>query len=155
MKSIFKSKVMMVVICLVSVITLLMIPNLVLAVDTADSARSNIQPRWSFLHACDSSIDYASDISPGLLIVASTETYDDCYAGVEVQLQRYTTSGIWMDVPTYSWSDYQEDTFAEVSEDNVSVSRGVYRCTLIHTAYATNGMALESEAFYSDEITVR
>ena len=145
----------MVVICLVSVITLLMIPNLVLAVNTADSARGGIQPRWSCLYVCESSIDYASDISSGLLIVGSTETYDDYYAGVEVQLQRYTTSGIWVNVPTYSWSDYQEDTFSEVSEDNVSVSKGTYRCSLIHTAYDTNGMALESDAFYSDEITVR
>lgn len=91
----------------------------------------------------------------GLLIIGSTATYDDYYAEVEVQLQRYTTSGNWVNVPTYYWSDYQEDTFAEVCEDNVSVSAGTYRCTLIHTAYARNGMALESEAFYSPEITVR
>lgn len=155
MKSVLKSKVMMVVICLVCAITLLMIPNLVLAVDTTDSAQGGIQPRWSCLYVCDSSINYASDIAPGLFIGGSTETYNDYYAEVEVQLQRYTTSGIWMDVPTYSWSDYQEDTFAEVSEDNVSVSKGTYRCTLIHTAYSTSGLPLESEAFYSDEITVR
>ncbi len=155
MKSILKSKVMMVVICLVSVITLLMIPNLVLAVDTADSAQSGIQPRWSCLFVCDSLIDYASDISPGLLIVGSTETYSGYYAEVDVQLQRYTTSGIWMNVPTYNWVDYQEDTFAEISEDNVSVSSGTYRCSLIHTAYTKSGIEIESEAFYSDEITVR
>ena len=155
MKSNLKSKVMMVVICLVSVITMLMIPNLVLAVDAAEGAQGGIQPRWSFLYVCDNSIDYASDISRGLLVVGSTETYPNYYAEVEVQLQRYTTSGNWVNVPTYYWSDYQEDTFAEVSEDNVSVSKGTYRCTLIHTAYAKNGMALESEAFHSNEITVR
>ena len=155
MKSVLKSKVMMVVICLVSVITMLMIPNLVLAGDTADSAQSGVQPRWSCLFVCDSSIRNASDISPGLFVMGSTETYNGYYAEVEVQLQRYTTSGIWMDVPTYCWTDYQEDTFAEVSEDNVSVSKGTYRCTLIHTAYSTSGFPLESEAFYSNEITVR
>lgn len=53
----------MVVICLVSVITMLMIPNFVLAGDTTDSAQCSIQPRWSCLYACGNSIDYASDIS--------------------------------------------------------------------------------------------
>lgn len=154
MKSIFKSKVMMVVICLVCVITVLMIPTLVLASDTVDSAQNGIQPRWSYLWHCDNGIDYANNISKGLWIYGSTQAYYDYYAEVEIQLQKYV-SGIWVDVPTYSWSSYPEDSYAEIEEDDVSVSSGTYRFSIIHTAYTTSGVPLESDGFNSLEITIR
>ncbi len=154
MKSIFKSKVMMVVICLVCVITVLMVPTLVLASDTVNSAQDGIQPRWSYLWICENNIDYANDISKGLWIYGSTQAYYDYYAEVEIQLQKYT-SGVWVDVPTYYWRAYPEDSYAEIEEDNISVSSGVYRCSLVHTAYTQSGVPLESDGFKSLEITIR
>ena len=154
MKSILKSKVMMVVICLVSVITLLMIPNLVFAVDAVDSAQGSIQPRWSCIYVCENGIDYANDISQGIKIMGATQTYDGYYAEVEVQLEKYTTSGIWVNVPTYNWREYSESCWAEVFEDNISVTPGTYRCSLVHSAYDEDGFLLESVSFQTRELTV-
>ena len=154
MKSIFKSKVMMVVICLVCAITVLMVPTLVLASDTVDSARDGIQPRWTFLWMCDNSINYASDIDKGIRVYASTQTYTDYYAEVEVQLQKYT-SGVWVNVPTYCWSEYSGTHYAEVFEDNIALSSGTYRCELVHNAYDPSGFPLESNFSNTLEITIR
>lgn len=151
----FNGKVMMVIISLVCVITLLMVPTLVLAAGATDGAQSSVQPRWTCLFECDNGIDYADDIARGIQIYGATITYDDYYAGVEIQLQKYT-SGIWVNVPTYYWDAYEEDSYVDIAEDNISVSKGTYRCFLIHTAYdAESGFPLESVEFYTPEITIR
>ena len=149
----FNSKVMMVIICLVCAITVLMVPTLVLASNITYSAQSDVQPRWSCLWHCDNGISYASDIEKGVMIYASTQTYDEYYAEVEYQLEKYV-SGVWVNVPTYYWSDYAEDDYVEVFEDNISLSSGVYRGSLIHTAYDTNGFPLESTFSNTREITI-
>lgn len=151
----FNGKVMMVVISLVCAITMLMVPTLVLAANTTDNVQSGIQPRWSYLWICEQAIDYAENISPGIMVYGSTQTYDGCYSEVEIQLEKYTTSGIWVNVPTYYWSSYSESDYTEVFEDDISVSPGVYRCSLVHTAYDVDGIPLESTFSRTVEITVR
>ena len=97
----------------------------------------------------------ASDISKGLNIYGSTLVDSDCYAGVEIQLQRYVDScECWIDVPTYCWNDFPEDDFAEVAEDNVSVASGIYRFQIVHTARDVGGFELEDFIANSNEIRI-
>ena len=90
------------------------------------------------------------------MITGSTQASTGCYAGVTIQLQKYIAScDCWVNVPTYCWDAYAEDSYAEIFEDNISLSTGTYRCQLVYTAYDTDGFELESFAANSNEITVR
>ena len=157
MKVTLKNKAMTIAICLIGLITLLMIPSLVLASEIElSSSQSSVQPRWSYLWICDHGIDYAENIPKGISLAASTQVYSNKYAGVEVQLEKYVSSASrWMIVPTYYWEAYEEDDYAQVAEDDIALSTGTYRLSILHTAYDTDGLPLESFAACSDEITIR
>lgn len=117
---------------------------------------NNIQPRWRYLLVCDSGIDYASDISRGICLTGSTLASSGCYTGVTIQLEKYIAScDCWVNVPTYCWDVYDEDNYAEIFVDNIGLSAGTYRCSLVYTAYDTYGLELESFTANSNEITVR
>ena len=157
MKVTLKNKAMTIAVCLIGLITLLMIPSLVLASELElSSSQNSVQPRWSYLWICDNAIDYAENISRGISFAASTKVRSNKYAGVEIQLEKYVSSASrWMDVPTYYWDAYEEDDYAYIMEDDVSLSTGTYRLAILHTAYDTDGLPLESFAACSDEITIR
>ena len=157
MKVTLKNKAMTIAICLIGLITLLMIPSLVLASEVEmSSSQGNIQPRWSYLWMCDNGIDYASNISKGISLFGSTQVYSNKYAGVMIQLEKYIDScDCWVNVPTYCWEAYEEDDYAYIFEDDISLSSGVYRFSILHTAYDTDGLELESFATSSEEITIR
>lgn len=89
------------------------------------------------------------------MFIGSTLVSSDCYAGVEIQLQRYVDScDCWMNVPTYSWSAYAEDDYVQLDEDDISVASGTYRFKIVHTANTTSGIEIESFIANSNEITV-
>ena len=157
MKVTLKNKAMTIAICLIGLITLLMVPSLVLASEVRlSSSQSSVQPRWSYLWVCDNAIDYAENISRGISLAGSTKVRSNKYAGVEIQLEKYINScECWMNVPTYYWEAYEEDDYAQVAEDDISLSTGTYRFSILHTAYDTDGLPLESFAASSDEITIR
>ena len=157
MKVTLKNKAMTIAVCLIGLITLLMIPSLVLASEIElSSSQSSVQPRWSYLWICDNAIYYADNRSRGISFAASTKVYSNKYAGVEIQLEKYVSSASrWMNVPTYYWDAYEEDDYAQVAEDDIPLSTGTYRLAILHTAYDTDGLPLESFAAYSEEITIR
>ena len=68
MKKALKCKKIICFIFLFGLITMLMIPNLALAVDIENAREGGIQPRWSYLNICDNYLDYASNLSKGLYI---------------------------------------------------------------------------------------
>lgn len=157
MKVTLKNKAMTIAILLIGLITLLMVPSLVLASEfETSSSQGSIQPRWSYLWMCDNGIDYASNISRGISLTGSTKVRSNKYSGVEIQLEKYVDScACWMNVPTYAWEAYEEADYAYIFEDDVSLSTGTYRFSILHTAYDTDGLPLESFAAYSEEITIR
>lgn len=90
------------------------------------------------------------------MISGSTLVYPDYTAGVVIQLQRYVDScACWVNVPTYIWQHVSDTEYAHIFEDDVSVNAGVYRFSLIHTAYEDSGLEVENFGAYSDEIRVR
>lgn len=152
MKNVFTSKFLVSFFSLVMVITLLMFQTVVFANDTIE-VQNSIQPRWSYLYACDSSLQLAENISSGIMIYGSTEVYSG-HAGVQAQLQKW--NGVeWLNVSDCYWEEYSTDGYAYVFEDDVEVSAGVYRLSLIYTAYSSSGFPLESFEAYSRELTVR
>ena len=157
MKVTLKNKAMTIAVCLIGLITLLMVPSLVLASEVElSSSQGSIQPRWSYLWICDNGIEYADNIPKGVDIAGSTTVYPGKYAGVSIQLERYVDScSCWINVPTYYWEDYQEDDYSYIYEADVSLASGTYRFSILHTAYDTDGLPLESFATSSDEITIR
>ena len=87
--------------------------------------------------------------------IGSTLVDTGCYSGVEIQLQRYVDScDCWMNAPTYFWETYAEDDYAEIAEDDISVASGTYRFKIVHIAYDSNGIEIESFIANSNEITV-
>lgn len=153
MKNVLKSKVVVSFFSLVMVITMLMVPTVVLASNYTEA--SVIQPRWSYLLFCDNWLDYASDISRGILVYGSTDVYEG-HSSVDIQLQKWNSStGRWANVSGKSWFDYSTSGYSEICVDNVSVSAGIYRLSMLHTAYDEDGMEVESFAANSNEITVR
>lgn len=137
---------------MVVAITMLMVPTVVLANDALE-AQSSIQPRWSYLYACDNLLDYASNISSGILIYGCTEVYEG-HAGVEIQLQKWDeVYEKWRNTESY-WEVYDEQGYAEAFEDDINVSAGVYRLSLTHTAYTTSGFPMESFTSYSNELRI-
>lgn len=157
MKVTLKNKAMTIAVCLIGLITLLMVPSLVLASEVElSSSQGSVQPRWSYLWICDNGIDYASNISKGISLTGSTQVRSNKYAGVVIQLERYVDScSCWINVPTYCWEAYEEDDYACIFEDDISLASGTYRFSILHTAYDTDGLELESFAASSDEITIR
>ena len=156
MRIALKYKKMISTFCLLGLITLLMVPNLVLAADTELGAQGDQQKRWSYLRACDNTLDYATNISRGLYIHGSTQSAIGYYSGVSIQLQRYIADyDMWVNVPTYYWESYEEDSYTEITEDNVSVASGIYRFDIIHTSHDTDGFEIESFFANSNQMTVR
>lgn len=152
MKNVFKSKFLVSFLSLVMVITLLMFPTVVFANDTIE-VQNSIQPRWSYLYVCSNGLQAASDISGAILIYGCTEVYSG-HAGVEIQLQKWSGTR-WLNYSDFYWEDYSSTGMAEAFEDNIEVPAGVYRLSLVHTAYSSSGVPLESFSAYSNELTVR
>lgn len=153
MKNVFKSKYLVSFFSLVMAITMLMVPTVAFA--NSNTEASVIQPRWSYLVACDNLLDYASNISSGLLVYGSTQPRFGNQSSVEIQLQKWNVSaGKWENVTGKYWFDYSTDGYSELCENNVPVSAGVYRLSLLHTAYSSTGVELESFAAYSNELTI-
>ena len=151
MKNVFKSKFLVSFFSLVMAITMLMVPTVAFA--SASAEERSIQPRWSYLYAIDNSLQLAENISPGIMISGSTEVYTG-HAGIEVQLQKWNGSD-WLNVSDCYWEAYSSTGYAHVFEDDVDVPAGVYRLSLIYSAYSSSGFLLESFASYSRELTVR
>ncbi|MBQ8299124.1 MAG: hypothetical protein IJX99_04550 [Clostridia bacterium] len=151
MENVFKSKFLVSFFSLVMVITMLMVPTIAFASTSAEE--SIVQPRWSYLYACDNSLQLAENISPGIMIYGGTEVYEG-HAGVEIQLQKWNGYD-WLNVSDCYWEAYSSTGFAYAFEDDVDVSAGVYRLSLIHTAYSSRGVPLEEFETYSNELTVR
>ena len=150
MKSVFKSKFLVSFFSLVMAITMLLVPTISFASTSAEE--SVIQPRWSYLHMCENSLQLAEDISQGIQIYGCTVTYSG-HAGVEIQLQKWNGYD-WLNVSDYYWEAYGSTGYAVAAEENVEVSAGVYRLSLLHTAYSSSGLPLESFAAYSNEVRV-
>ena len=89
------------------------------------------------------------------MFIGSTLVNTGYHSGVEIQLQRYVDScDCWMNAPTYFWEAYSESDYAEIIEDDISVASGTYRFKIVHTAYTSSGIEIESFIANSNEITV-
>ena len=150
MKSVFKSKFLVSFFSLVMVITMLMIPTFAFA--SASAEEQTIQPRWSYLRVGENSLHPATGITQGIMIYGGTDKYSGS-AGVVVQLQKWSGSK-WLNVSDGYWEAYGSGGFAFVSENNIEVPAGVYRLSLVHTAYSSTGVPLESFSTQSKELTV-
>lgn len=150
MKNVFKSKFVVSFFSLIMVITMLMIPTVAFA--SASAEEQSIQPRWSFLYACENSLQPAENVSQAIMIYGCTETYSG-HAGVEVQLQKWNGSR-WLNVADGYWEAYGSTGYAVAYEEDIEVPAGVYRLSLLHKAYSSSGALLEEFAAHSRELTV-
>lgn len=112
--------------------------------------------RWNCISLIDNYVDDSSTLlRKSIELYASTEVYDGWYAGVSAQLQKQNSSGTsWSDVSGKYYEAYDEDYDASIYKSAIKVNAGTYRFKLVHTAYSTAGVALESVTAYTDTITI-
>ena len=112
--------------------------------------------QWNCVFEIENYLDDSSTLlQKKLELFASTEVYDGWYAGVTAQLQKLNSSGTsWSNVSDKYYEAYEEDNYASIYKPSIKVSAGTYRFKLVHTAYSTTGVALESITAYTNTITI-
>ena len=112
--------------------------------------------QWNCVYEIENYLEDSSTLlKKSLELYASTEVYDGWYAGVTAQLQKLNSSGTsWSDVSGKYYESYDEDYTTYIYKPSISVSAGTYRFKLVHTAYSTHGVALESITAYTNTITI-
>lgn len=139
------------VLSVVMMVTLLMFSTVSFAVPPqTDSVQ------WNCVYEIENYLEDSSTLlKKSLELYASTEVYDGWYAGVTAQLQKLNSSGTsWSDVSGKYYESYDEDYTTYIYKPSISVSAGTYRFKLVHTAYSTTGVALESITAYTNTITI-
>ena len=112
--------------------------------------------RWNCILSIENYIDDSSTLlRKSIELYASTDVYDGWYAGVSAQLQKRNSSGTsWSNVSGKYYEVYDEDTEAHIYKSAIKVNAGTYRFKLVHTAYTTSGVAVETVTAYTDTITI-
>ena len=112
--------------------------------------------QWTYIYECENSLeDVSTWLTKKLDFYADMTTYDDGYCGIEAQLQKLGDDGeTWSNVDDKFYEVYTEGHFANIDTIVKVGKAGTYRFEILNTAYASNGMALESAVSYTRTITI-
>ena len=135
----------------IMMIALLMVSTVSFA---ADAEKDKV--RWNCICEIENYVDDSSTLlRKSIELYASTDVYDGWYAGVSAQLQKRNSSGTsWSDVSGKYYEVYDEDTEAHIYKSAIMVSAGTYRFKLVHGAYSTAGVLLETVTTYTNTVTI-
>lgn len=112
--------------------------------------------QWTYIYECENSLeDVSTWLTKKLDFYADMTTYDDGYCGIEAQLQKLGDDGeTWSNVDDKFYEVYAEGHFGSIDTIVKVGKAGTYRFEILNTAYASNGMALESAVTYTRTVTI-
>lgn len=112
--------------------------------------------QWTYIYECENSLeDVSTWLTKKLDFYVDMTTYDDGYCGIEAQLQKLGDDGeTWSNVDDKFYEVYAEGHFGSIDTIVKVGKAGTYRFEILNTAYASNGMALESAVTYTRTVTI-